>query len=218
MHRPTLLLALLTLATAPVFGDRPAPGTLDEGKLELAWFGGQRGLTFVEADDELAYLWIKPGFDPAGRTVHFTPWEAPVYLGKWGPKRDQDDRRLAEAITREMPGLLATGWAELFPGARLSTEEGELLATGRVVDCTTGSAAGKVFSFYAADGEVAFDLKLVDRATGELLLAMHHTVASKLFTTTTDTKLAKWVQKLVKQAHKRGGFAGLYQKGDEADE
>lgn len=219
MRRHLLLPAIALLATLapPAFAKRPAPGTWDEGKLEFSWFGSEQPPAFVETD-EAAYFWIKPGFDPAGRTIHFMPWEKATFLGEWGPDRDGDDHQVADQITAEMHNLLAAGWSELFPGAQLSTTDGDILALGRVVDCTTGSAWGKAFSPFAADGEVAFDFKLVDRASGQLLLALHHTVVSKLFASTTDSKLAKWIAKFVKETRKEGGLAGLYRDGDRADE
>ena len=88
--------------------------------------------------------------------------------------------RLAQEINGGLPGVFATAFRNAF-GPRLSVvEEGEdVRVEGRIVDCSTGSTAAKVLvGFGAGSGNTTIDLKMVDAASGEPLLAIHHRAVS----------------------------------------
>ncbi len=194
-------------------------GVLDEGRLEKAWFG--EDVPFVELDDD-EYFWVKPGFELAGRRVHFAPWMAPreVFLGEDGPDRDAEDHQLAARMSEQLHNVFAEIWELHFPQTEFSTTEGDVVATGQIVDCSTGNVAGKIWvgMYGVGAGTTVFNLKFVDKASGELLLALHHEVESSSTWSSTDSKLGNWVNRFAKRAAKRGSFAKLYQSGDEADD
>ena len=99
--RKALALSALLLAPAPL-----AAGTLDEGKLDPAWFGGVS--EFREAD-EIDYLWVAPGFSLDGKKVRFVEWPEPEFLGPKASERDAGDQRLARQMNstaRSISGLL----------------------------------------------------------------------------------------------------------------
>lgn len=213
MTRSTALACVL-LCTAVLPGPARAARPLDEGRLDAAWFGP--GLEFRETED-IDYLWVKPGFTLDGHKLRFAPWPEPVFLGEDAEDRDNKDRRLAQQMNAEMPEIFAVGFANAF-GSRLAVvEEGEdVRVEGRIVDCSTGSAAAKFWvGMGAGAGSVALDLKLVDAASGELLAALHHRSVSGTGLSTTDSKFVGWVDEMT-EAVARQGLERLYAKGDRA--
>jgi len=72
--------ALMVLAAAVLIGSPAWGEKLDEGLLDPGWFGGE-GVEFRRTD-EIDYLWVKPGFNLAGRTLHIDAWDDPVMLAK----------------------------------------------------------------------------------------------------------------------------------------
>ncbi|MCG8459945.1 MAG: DUF4410 domain-containing protein [Holophagales bacterium] len=187
------------------------PGTLDDGKLVFSWFGDEN-LRFVK-DGEIDYLWVKEGFSLADAAVHFQEWADPEFLGEGAEDRDAEDRRLARQMNSEMPRLFQEEWARVL-GAPFSLEKGDVVAAGRIVDCSTGSTAAKVLvGFGAGAGYTTIDLKLTDKSSGELLMAIHHRVVSGTSWSTTDSKFAKWVGEFAEEMRDAGGAYALYSKG-----
>lgn len=202
---------LLVVGTASSFAQ-----TLDEGKLVMSWFG-KGNLEFREAD-EIDYLWVADGFSLEGHTVHFKEWPEPEFLGEKAAERDANDRRLARQMNVEMARLFQEEWGRGLKGVKTSLSEGDLVAEGRIVDCSTGSTAAKVLvGFGAGSGFTTIDLRIKEKKSGKLVLAMHHRVVSGTSWSTTDSKFIKWVGKVVKKAG-RGGFGGLYSKGSRVKE
>jgi hypothetical protein len=222
MHRsPRVHLApLLALATALASVVLPTPlAALDEGRLEPSWFGPDSApLEFREAE-EIDYLWVRPGFSLDGRKVRFAPWSEPVFLGEAAGKRDAKDQRLATQITSTVHEVFADAFRAAWSGRISIVDSGEeIRAEGRVVDCSTGATAAKVLvGFGAGAGNTTFDWKLVDAKTGELLLAIHHRSVSGTSWSTTDSKLANWVEEMAEEAAD-SGFEKLYAKGKRARE
>ena len=212
---PTAVLALLLapLAAGPVAAaDRP----LDEGRLDPSWFGD--GLEFRETD-EIDYLWVRPGFSLDGRSIRFVPWPEPELIGADAGKRDTKDKRLARQMASTMHEVFAEAFENAF-GDRVKIVEGgeQLRAEGRVVDCSTGATAAKMLvGFGAGAGNTTLDWKLVDAASGELLVAIHHRAVSGTSWSTTDSKLVDWVDETIEEAAKKG-FEKLYAKGDRVKE
>jgi len=205
---PLAALALFALGAVPAGG---AERALDKGRLEPDWFGA--GLEFREAD-EVDYLWVKPGFALDGKKLRFAAWPEPELLGKEAAERDAGDRRLARQMTATMPEIFGDAFAKAF-GERVPivAEGEEVRAEGRIVDCSTGANAAKVLvGFGAGAGSTTIDLKLLDAASGELLVAIHHRAVSGTSWSTTDSKFVSWAEDLAEEAAKQG-FETLYREG-----
>ena len=81
------------------------------------------------------------------------------------------------------------------------------------MDCSTGSTAAKVLvGFGAGSGNTTIDLKMVDAASGEPLLAIHHRAVSGSTWSTTDSKIVDWADETAEAGAKKG-FDKLYAKG-----
>lgn len=215
---PLLVLVALIGLSATVEAGRKskapkiATGPMDDGLLDPFWFG--EGLEFREVDD-IDYLWVKPGFDLAGTTLHFKAWPEPEFRGKSAAKRDAEDHRTARAIASDMAPTLAETFQRVFAG-RLQTSltEGSVVVEGRVVDCSAGSATAKALvGFGAGSGNTTIDLKLTDADSGELLAALHNRVVSGTNLSTTDSKFFKWVEKTAERMAEEG-LQALYADGD----
>jgi len=207
-RRLAIALALLTSA-APL-------AALDEGKLDPSWFGAVP--EFREAD-EIDYLWVKPGFSFEGKKVRFDAWQEASFLGEKASERDAKDKRLANDLTGQMPELFAEAFENALGGQVTVVESGgEVRALGRIVDCSTGSAAAKFWvGMGAGAGSTTMDVKFVDAASGELLVALHHRVVSGTTLSTTESKLTNWIDELAEQIGKKG-IESLYQKGKRVKE
>lgn len=203
---PTLCAAALAALAAPL-----AAAGFDEGKLETSWFGS--GVEFKEAD-EIDYLWVRPGFSFDGKKVAFPKWEEARFLGEDAGKRDAKDKRLANDLTGQMPDIFAEAFKNALGGKVTVVDGGgDVRAVGRIVDCSTGSAAAKFWvGMGAGSGNTTFDLKFVDAKSGELLVAMHHRVVSGTNLSTTSSKLVDWVDEFAEEVGKKG-VETLYQKG-----
>lgn len=172
-----LFVPLLLAATAAV----TAPGVLDEGRLDPAWFGGP-GVEFRETG-EVDYVWMKPGFTADGRTFWVKPWEEPAWLGK---DRDAQDAAAAEELTKAMQGRFKAALATSLRGkAKASLYSGDVIVQGRLVDVNTLKAK---FS-----GAATWDIKFVDAKSGELLLAVHHRAVNANFMSGLPERIWKWM-------------------------
>jgi len=212
IQRPVLSLACaLAIVFCGLATPASAAGGFDDGKLEASWFGS--GLEFREAD-EIDYLWVKPGFEFSGQKVAFAKWEETNFLGEDAGKRDAKDKRLANDLTGEMPGIFAEAFKNALAGKATVVESGgNLRAVGRIVDCSTGSAAAKFWvGMGAGSGNTTFDLKFVDAKSGEVVVAIHHRVVSGTNLSTTSSKLVDWVDEFAEEVAKKG-IGTLYQKG-----
>jgi hypothetical protein len=213
MHRIPLALTLALALAAPLAAaDRP----LDEGRLDPAWFGGSP--EFRETD-EIDYLWVKPGFSLEGKSIRFAPWPEPELIGADAAKRDTKDKRLARQMASTMHEVFAEAFENAYGERVRIVESGEQIrAEGRIVDCSTGATAAKVLvGFGAGAGNTTFDWKLVDAASGDPLLALHHRSVSGTSWSTTDSKLVDWVDETIEEAAEKG-FEKLYAKGDRVEE
>jgi hypothetical protein len=207
-----LLLGGVPLAAA----QKSQPQVLDDGRLIKDWFG--QDVEFRETDD-IDYLWVKPGFSLDGRSLHFAGWPTPEFIGPDAASRDTKDKRLAQDMAEEMADVFATAFSNAF-GSRLqvSQSSGDVLVEGRVVDCTTGSTAAKVWvGFGAGSGATTIDVRFKDAASGDLLMAIHHRVVSGTTWSTTDSKFVDWVDETAELLAKKGAEA-LYKKGDRVRE
>jgi len=170
---------------------------LDKGKLDPSWFGPN--VEFRETED-IDYVWAKPGFSLKGKKLHIDKWSDPVFQGE---ERDAKDSAKASELTEIMPSRLRGALAATLSGvAEVSRDTGDVEMTGRLVDCSAGSKAAKMWVGYGAGSASAtMDIKLTDKASGELLAAIHHRVISGTLASEVDDKIAKWLEKLGKALH-----------------
>lgn len=209
MNVKKLLVLMLVLApfhqAAPAKTREPkiATGPMDEGTLDPKWFG--EGMEFRETDD-IDYLWVKQGFALEGKSLQFDAWPEPELIGEKAKDRSAEDNALAKRISRDMANLLKDAFDSSFRDRiKTSLEEGDILVTGRIVDCNTGSVAAKVIiGFGAGKGNTTVDIKLLDKASGELLVAMHHRSVSGTLYSSTDSKFVGWLTDMTESMAKEG--------------
>ncbi len=137
----------------------------DHGLLEPDYFGLDPVL--LRETKQADFFYAKPGLSLKGRTLRVS-WEPPRWLVTTNEKKElETGKRLSEKV---FPEALATAMgASLWPGAKVSTTEGDLLLTGRIVMINVRNGW-----WSQAREAVTFDLKVVDPATKEVLLAAHH--------------------------------------------
>lgn len=179
------LLALMTAATLS------AGGMLDDGLLDPAWFG--EGIEF-HTSEALDYFWVKPGFSLQGKTLQITEWPDPVFLG---PKQDVDSKDSARAfqLSGSMANWIRGGLSSALSGyAQVSKDEGDYLLAGRFVDVNAGSKVAKwVVGFGAGSATATWDMKITDKTSGEMLVAIHHRCISGTNMSDIDDKILKWL-------------------------
>lgn len=186
---------------------------LDEGLLDPTWFGG---LKEFRKTDDIDYLWVTPGFKLDGRTLHVETWDDPVMLAK--KKRDPKDAAKAAELTDLFPGRLRGALAHALDGiATVSRKEGDIVVVGRIVDCNAGSKAAKMLvGFGAGASNATWDLKFVDKKSGEVLLALHHRVISGTEMSVIDDKIIKWLEKFGETL--KEGAVDAWEEGERAKE
>lgn len=164
---------------------------LDKGLLDPSWFGPD---VEFRTTDEIDYIWVKPGFTVKGRKLNIDKWSDPSFLRD---DRDAKDSAKAAELTEVMPSRLRGALAASLTGvAEASREEGDIVVSGRIVDCNAGSRAAKFWvGMGAGAASVTFDIKLTDKASGELLAAIHHRAVSGTAMSEIDDKVAKWLEK-----------------------
>lgn len=163
---------------------------LDKSLLDPAWFGP--GVEF-RTTEEIDFLWVKPGFTVKGHKILTDAWQDPNFLRK---DRDAKDSSKASELTSLMPSRIRGALVATLSGvADVSKDDGDMVITGRVVDCNAGSKAAKIWvGLGAGSASVTYDIKITDKASGELLAAIHHRVISGTMMSEIDDKLAKWLE------------------------
>lgn len=183
-------LFLCLLAAAAMAG---ATGKLDNGLLDPAWFG--QDLEF-RSSEQLDYFWVKPGFTLQGKTVQVEDWPDPVFLGS---KKDIDSKDSARAfqLSSSMSGWLRGSLSNaLSDYAQVSKSEGDYVLSGRFVDVNAGNRVAKfMVGLGAGSATATWDMKLVDKQTGELVAAIHHRSVSGTYMSDIDDKILKWMDK-----------------------
>ena len=208
-HGLWTLVAFLLVASATSLTAQ----TLDKGRLDVSWFDPEA--VFKEVD-EIDYLWVAGDFDLEGRSLHFKPWPEPQFAPSSKP--DEKDQQLAKMITAAMQDALKDAFAKAY-GDRLqaSTEKGDIIVEGRVVDCSTGSTAAKMLvGFGAGSGNTTIDVRFVEAATGKVLAGFHHRVVSGTTWSTTDSKFFNWLDDAVEEMAKNG-LPKLYARGKKVE-
>lgn len=198
MRFRSLPLAALLLLSFSLGSPVEARGGLDEGLLDPAWFGKTIEL---RATEEIDYLWVKPGFSTAGKTLRLAKWEDPVFLGE---KRDAKDSAKAYELTESMPARFKGALASI---TKAVSEGGDLVLSGQLVDCSAGSKAAKwLVGMGAGSATATWNLKITDAETGELLVAIHHRAISGTAMSDIEDKIVKWLDEGFLPGY-RGNFA-----------
>jgi uncharacterized protein DUF4410 len=183
-------LFLCLLAGTAVAG---AAGNLDNGLLDPTWFG--QDLEF-RSSPQLDYFWVKPGLTLQDKTVQVEDWPDPVFLG---PKGDIDSKDSARAfqLSESMPGWLRGSLSNaLRDYAEVSKSEGDYILSGRFVDVNAGNRVAKfMVGLGAGSATATWDMKLVDKQTGELVAAIHHRSVSGTYMSDIDDKILKWMDR-----------------------
>ena len=149
--------ALLTAQTA----------TLDENRLDPAWFGAE---AVFQPSKSLGFQWLKPGLALHQRSLQLKAWEPAAWLLGRRAGKDQNFFQRAEAyLALDLERGLRRGLKGSLP---LSLTAGDVRIIARAVDAVGPG------DDYMATGQVSlsFDLKLVDADTGALLAAFHDTL------------------------------------------
>jgi hypothetical protein len=190
-----LALFFAAAVVAPTGSTAAGPPTLDDGLLDPAWFAVP-GIEFHKVED-IDYLWVRPGFQLTGRKIQVEEWSDPEFLSM-KKKRDAKDSAKAVELSERFPGLLRGALMSALDGiAAVSRKEGDLSVTGRIVDCNAGSKAAKwLVGLGAGSASATWDMKLVDKASGEVVLAIHHRAISGTAMSEIDDKVIKWLEKL----------------------
>lgn len=183
-------LSLLVWATAAALS---AAGGLDNGLLDPAFFG--KDVEF-HTSARLDYFWVKPGLSLKGAKIQVEEWPDPVFLG---PKADVDNKDSARAFELSgsmdnwIRGALSNALADY---AEVSKDDGDYVLSGRFVDVNAGSKVAKwMVGLGAGSATATWDIKLVDKKTGELVAAIHHRSVSGTHMSDIDDKILKWLQK-----------------------
>ncbi|HEX3531680.1 MAG TPA: DUF4410 domain-containing protein [Thermoanaerobaculia bacterium] len=197
MRARSLLLSVLVLIAA--VGVAPAAdrlGRLDDGLLDPEWLG-VAGTAEWRHSAGIDYLWVKPGFSLAGRTIVLEEWAAPTFLNG---ERDREDSRVAINLSDSMPGRLESALSAAGIGNISRTAGGgqnDVRITGRIVDCNAGSRALRLMSGSGlVVGNATWDIKIVDAATGETLAAVHHRGVSGADSRNLGEKLNLWLTRV----------------------
>ena len=93
LPRNGFIAALFALALLAPAGAAEPGKTLDDGRLDPAWFGP--GVEFRTTDD-IDYVWVKPGFSLKGKKLRVEKWPDPAFLGK--DRRGRDSARAFELV------------------------------------------------------------------------------------------------------------------------
>lgn len=151
--------------TAPVQSTATVRTLLDHDLLDPAYFGIDGA---VMKETKVAdYMWVKPGFSFRDHTLK-VEWEKPYLLV---PHDEKLDLEVANHLTKVLPQEFSKAMAtSLWPAAKVSSTEGDLILTGRIVMINVKSR----FSF--SKNILTFDLKIMNAATKEVVLACHHRV------------------------------------------
>jgi len=151
--------------TVPVPPTAPVHTLLDHDLLDPAYFGIDGAL--MKETKVADFMWVKPGFSFKGHTLK-VEWGQPHMLAS---KDDKFDLEAADHLTKVLPLEFSKFMAaSLWPAAKVSSTEGDLILTGRIVMINVRSR----FSF--SKNILTFDIKIMNAVSGEVVLACHHRV------------------------------------------
>jgi len=174
-----VVMALTLAASAAAAVD---PQRLDDGRLDPAWFGS--GVEF-RTTSVIDYVWVKPGFSLKGKKLRIEAWPEPVFVAR--ERRPRDAARAYE-LAEQMPLRLRTVLRRSLEGfAEVTTEGGDLVLSGRLVDYVAKGTMGK------SSPQATWDIKITNAVSGELLAAVHHRKLISL--STVEERIDMWLEK-----------------------
>lgn len=176
-----------TAAQETNVGENAAIEKLDEGRLDPSWFAGGEKFEFHRTG-LFDYFWVNEDLTLEGRQLHLDRWEA----SRLPDGRDQRDRDKAAELRPLAPDILLGAFEKILKeGPRYSQTSGDIRVVGRFVDVNAGRMSAWVWPNFT------IDLKLVDKKTGELLVAIHHRKVGQL-----KSHLKAWFRGLAKAIQK----------------
>lgn len=190
----------VTSAAPPLPQPPPVPVTKveDGGLLEHAYFGAVLPFTPREGVDA---LWIKDGLSLKGKRITYGTWETRIL--KAG--RQERDLQRAADLARLIPDALMPQLRAAFQGIAdwQLGGTGEYRFEARIVDANVPNQASKlVFGWLGGKDNlenVTWDMKLVDVATGETVLAFHHRMVKVNTLGSLDSSLRTWAEAFPKR-------------------
>jgi hypothetical protein len=178
------------------------PATLDDGRLEVAWFAP--AAEFRQAF-RIDYLWVSPGFELAGRTLVLPSWPEVRLLGEKAKRRHNRDLRLAEEMNASMSAEIGAALRRAFRGRVRLAANGDVRVEGRIVDCNAGNRTEKaVFGLGFGAGSITVDVRFVEVRSGRVVAGLHHRVVSGTSWSTTESKFQDWLDALSEHLARRG--------------
>lgn len=189
MRRNNILFVLSMLVAAALC----AAGPLDKGRLDPAWFGED---VEFRTSGRFDYFWIKPGLSLNGAKIQIAEWPDPLFLGPQTDVNSKDSARAFE-LAGEMPNWIRGALSSALAGyAEVSKDDGDYVLSGRFVDVkASNNVAKSMIGWGAGAGSATWDIKLTDKATGELIAAIHHRSLSSTAMSDIDDKIVKWLYK-----------------------
>jgi len=179
--RASVVAAMMTVAVLASVGAAGEPRRLDDGRLDPSWFGPDVEFRTTSAID---YVWVKPGFSLKGKKLRVEKWPDPAFLGK---ERRPRDAAQAYEVAESMPRRLRTTLHHTLDGfAEITTEGGDLVLSGRIVDYVAKGTMGK------SQSQATWDIKITDAASGEPLVAAHHRILMML--STIEERIDMWLE------------------------
>lgn len=188
--------------TAPVPPKTPVTKVEDKGLLEHAYFGA---VIPFEARHGVDAIWIKEGLSLKGKRIACGAWKAQVLK----PGREEKHLQRAADLARMIPDALLPELRTAFKGAAEWElgGAGDYRLEGRVVDANVPNTASKLMLGWLAGKDnlenVTWDMRLVDAATGETVLAFHHRMVKVNTLGSLDASLRDWAAAFPKQLLER---------------
>ncbi len=180
---------------ATVVAPPPSQATItkveDDGLLQHAYFGAV--IPFAP-DLGVDDLWIKTGLNLKGKQVTYGSWETKVLRAG----RQEKDLQRAATLARLIPDTLMPRLREVFQGSSLWQlgGSGDYRFEGRIVDANVPNTASKLVFGWLGGKEnlenVTWDMKLVDAATGETVMAFHHRMVKVNTLGSLEASLRDW--------------------------
>lgn len=198
---PPVATPAAVMAPAPAAPKPPsAPVTKveDSGLLEHAYFGAVLPFAPKEGVDA---LWIKEGLSLKDKRITYGAWETKIL--KAG--RQEKDLQRASDLARLIPDALMPQLRAAFRGVAdwQLGGTGEYRLEARIVDANVPNQASKLVFGWLGGKEnlenVTWDMKLVEVATGETVLAFHHRMVKVNTLGSLDSSLRDWAEAFPKR-------------------
>lgn len=136
------------------------------------------GSLVLNESNDLDYIYSNPAFNLRNAAIQVTEFQmlAPEPEDE-DDEDDAEDVRWAEAGSRFKDIIIAKTNPEISSkfGIDLTESEADFVMEGQITEFHRGSRAARYFvGFGAGAGYLVFDLKIIDKATGTIVIAAHH--------------------------------------------